>query len=130
MIGIAERRTSADQRAYRDVAHGRLYRVTSDQDPVQEVLRFPLLADVALECDTLDGRECNQRFQFFGALGLDESHSATPPRLTLTTMARRSTAGGEPEIDGTCTYHRELSFDGQRYRYDSPPPDCEDYLTP
>jgi hypothetical protein len=127
-----------------------LYRITQGSDLRPEVLTVQTSGEVSIracfnEADTRARRDaCLDQYDFAGELSLDGENASGPPRLVLQTAAttypgprsRLSDSTQEAPLteedlvitpDAECSYRRVLTFNGESYQYDTPPPACEDY---
>lgn len=130
-----------------------LYRATPGSTATPAVLTAPLSSNITIracfdEDDVRTRREaCVDEYTFGAALSLDAENASGPARLVLSTSAtsypgarsRDRDATTEAPLqesdlqaasDPTCSYRRVLTFNGERYAYDTPPPDCANYLEP
>lgn len=129
------------------------YKITPGSNFVPEVLTVPVASDIMIracfgEEDARARREaCHDEYAFEGQLALDTENATGAPRFLLSTLATSfpgararlsdSTQEGplqESDLvtatDANCTYQRTLTFNGEGYDYDTPPPECADYLEP
>lgn len=133
-----------------NASHVTLYRFEPGAQDAPAVLRFPSGASISIracfdEDDRVARRDaCSDEYIFGGDVALDETNTSGPARLILQTTAttfpgvrsRDSDSTQEPPLqesdlvaapDADCSYRRVLTFNGEGYDYDTPPPDCDDY---
>lgn len=133
-----------------NASHLTLYRIAPGAQNATEVLTFRSSASISIracfdEEDRAARRDaCSDEYIFGGDLALDEANASGPARLILQTRAttfpgarsRDSDSTQEPPLatsdlvtaaDPACSYRRMLTFNGEVYAYDTPPPPCDNY---